>query len=86
MVWASPHFPFHLRALIKIYNRTIDISTKKRVFQAILIENTLFFYNRTKESIPAEIVEMLNDADQIDVDTSVPSIFDCMNYNTYLLY
>ncbi len=32
---------------------------------------------KTKERIPTEIVEMLDYADQIDVDTSVPPRFDC---------
>ena len=34
---------------------------------------------KTKERIPTEIVEMLDYADQIDVDTSVPPRFDCEN-------
>ena len=32
---------------------------------------------KTKERIPTEIVEMLDYADQIDVDTSVLPRFDC---------
>lgn len=32
---------------------------------------------KTKERIPTEIVEMLDQADQIGVDTSVPPRFDC---------
>ena len=32
---------------------------------------------KTKERIPTEIVEMLDYADQIGVDTSVPPRFDC---------
>ncbi len=32
---------------------------------------------KTKERIPTEIVEMLDYADQIDVDASVPPRFDC---------
>lgn len=35
---------------------------------------------KTKERIPTYIVEMLDEADQIDVDTSVPPRFDCENY------
>lgn len=34
---------------------------------------------KTKERIPTEIVEMLDQADQIGVDTSVPPRFDCEN-------
>ena len=34
---------------------------------------------KTKERIPTEIVEMLDYADQIDVDTSVPPRFECEN-------
>ena len=34
---------------------------------------------KTKERIPTEIVEMLDYADQIGVDTSVPPRFDCEN-------
>ncbi len=36
---------------------------------------------KTKEMIPTEIVEMLDRADQIGVDTSVPPRFDCQNCN-----
>lgn len=32
---------------------------------------------KSKERIPTEIVEMLDYADQIGVDTSVPPRFDC---------
>ena len=32
---------------------------------------------KTIERIPTEIVEMLDFADQIDVDTSIPPRFDC---------
>ena len=32
---------------------------------------------KTKEKIPTEIVEMLDRADQINVDTDVPPRFDC---------
>ncbi len=32
---------------------------------------------KTKERIPTEIVEMLDQADQIGVDTSVPPRFNC---------
>lgn len=32
---------------------------------------------KTIERIPTEIVEMLDAADQLDVDTSVPPRFDC---------
>ena len=32
---------------------------------------------KTRERIPTEIVEMLDYADQIGVDTSVPPRFDC---------
>ncbi len=32
---------------------------------------------KTKERIPTEIVEMLDKADQIGVDTLVPPRFDC---------
>lgn len=31
------------------------------------------------EKIPTSVVEMLDKADQIDVDTSVPPRFDCEN-------
>ena len=34
---------------------------------------------KTKERIPRKIVEFLDEADQIDVDTSVPPRFDCQN-------
>ena len=34
---------------------------------------------KTIERIPTEIVEMLDYADQIGVDTSVPPRFDCEN-------
>ena len=34
---------------------------------------------KTKERIPTDIVEMLDYADQIDVDTSVPPRFACEN-------
>lgn len=34
---------------------------------------------KTKERIPTYIVEMLDAADQIGVDTSVPPRFDCEN-------
>lgn len=36
---------------------------------------------KTKELIPTEIVEMLDAADQIGVDTSVPPRFDCSKCN-----
>ncbi len=36
---------------------------------------------KTKELIPTYIVEMLDAADQIGVDTSVPPRFDCQNCN-----
>lgn len=36
---------------------------------------------KTKEMIPSEIVEMLDAADQIGVDTSVPPRFDCQKCN-----
>ena len=34
---------------------------------------------KTKERIPTEVVEFLDNADQIGVDTSVPPRFDCEN-------
>ncbi len=36
---------------------------------------------KTKELIPTYIVEMLDAADQIGVDTSVPPRFDCQKCN-----
>ena len=36
---------------------------------------------KTKEFIPTEIVEMLDAADQLGVDTSVPPRFDCQKCN-----
>lgn len=36
---------------------------------------------KTKELIPTEIVEMLDAADQIGVDASVPPRFDCRKCN-----
>lgn len=35
---------------------------------------------KTKELIPTEIVEMLDGADQLGVDTDVPPKFDCEKY------
>lgn len=34
---------------------------------------------KTKERIPREVVEFLDESDQIGVDTSVPPRFDCQN-------
>lgn len=34
---------------------------------------------KTTERIPTEIVQLLDQADQIDVDTDVPPRFDCLN-------
>ena len=34
---------------------------------------------KTIEMIPTEIVEMLDRADQVNVDTDVPPRFDCQN-------
>lgn len=36
---------------------------------------------KTREFIPAEVVEYLDEADQIGVDTSYPPRFDCQNCN-----
>lgn len=36
---------------------------------------------KTKEQIPTDIVEMLDGADQLGVDTFVPPRFDCQNCN-----
>ena len=36
---------------------------------------------KTKEFIPTNIVEMLDAADQLGVDTSVPPRFDCQKCN-----
>lgn len=36
---------------------------------------------KTREMIPTEIVEMLDRADQVGVDTSVPPRFDCEKCN-----
>ena len=36
---------------------------------------------KTKERIPTEVVEFLDGADQIGVDTSIPPRFDCENCN-----
>ena len=36
---------------------------------------------KTKEFIPTNIVEMLDEADQFGVDTSVPPRFDCQKCN-----
>ncbi len=34
---------------------------------------------KTKERIPRDVVEFLDESDQIGVDTSVPPRFDCQN-------
>lgn len=34
---------------------------------------------KTRERIPRKVVEFLDEADQIGVDTSVPPRFDCQN-------
>ena len=36
---------------------------------------------KTKEFIPSDIVEMLDAADQVNVDTSIPPRFDCKKCN-----
>ena len=36
---------------------------------------------KTKEFIPTDIVEMLDAADQVNVDTSIPPRFDCKKCN-----
>ena len=36
---------------------------------------------KTKEFIPTDIVEMLDAADQVNVDTSIPPRFDCTKCN-----
>ena len=40
---------------------------------------------KTRERIPTEIVEMLDYADQIGVDTSVPPRFDCENCDSKMV-